>query len=133
LHSREDGRIKLYVSARALRFRGEHPELFAGRYLPIDVVGPRAGHVFCFARLAGDSSALVLVPRLLATLMESDERPPLGPQIWAETALMLPPQLPAGRWANAFTGESFDTPPDRALPVAQVLGPFPVALCDGRR
>jgi (1->4)-alpha-D-glucan 1-alpha-D-glucosylmutase len=130
---REDGRIKLYVLARALRFRRERPELFAGRYLPIDVVGPRAGHVFCFARLAGDSCALVLVPRLVATLMGSDERPPLGPQVWAETALILPPDLPAARWDNVFTGEAFDTPADRALPIAQVLGPFPVALLGGRR
>ena len=77
--------------------------------------------------------ALVLVPRLVATLMGSDERLPLGPQVWAETALILPPELAAGRWANVFTGETFDTPADRALPVAQVLGPFPVALCDGRQ
>jgi (1->4)-alpha-D-glucan 1-alpha-D-glucosylmutase len=125
----EDGRIKLFVSARALRFRRENPDLFLGRYLPIDVVGPRSGHVFCFARVVGDRSALVLVPRLVATLLSSEERVPLGPQVWADTALMLSPDLPAAKWSNVLTGEAFETPANRTLSVAQVLGPFPVALC----
>jgi (1->4)-alpha-D-glucan 1-alpha-D-glucosylmutase len=128
-----DGRIKLFVSALALQFRRENPELFAGSYLPIDVVGPRSGHVFCFARRVGDLCALVLVPRLLATLLSAEERVPLGPQVWADTALMLPPELPAAKWSNVLTGEEFETPSDNTLSIARVLGPFPVALVAGRR
>ena len=75
----------------------------------------------------------MLVPRLVATLLSGEERPPLGAQVWGDTALMLPPELPAARWTNVFTGESFDTPAERTLPVAQVLGPFPVALLGGQR
>jgi (1->4)-alpha-D-glucan 1-alpha-D-glucosylmutase len=130
---RDDGRIKLFVSARALWFRRENPDVFAGSYLPIDVVGPRSGHVFCFARVVADRSALVLVPRLVATLLSGEERVPLGPQVWADTALMLPPDLPAAKWSNVFTGEAFETPSDRTLSIARVLGPFPVALVAGRR
>jgi (1->4)-alpha-D-glucan 1-alpha-D-glucosylmutase len=129
VEGKEDGRIKLFVTARALRFRTEASEVFGGRYVPIDVVGPKAGHLLCFARVAGDSAALVLVPRLVATLLAGEERVPVGPQVWADTAVMLPPELPAARWSNVFTGEVVETSADRTLAVAQILGPFPVALC----
>jgi (1->4)-alpha-D-glucan 1-alpha-D-glucosylmutase len=116
-----------------LRFRREHPELFAGGYTPVDVVGPQAGHAFAFARVSGASCALVVVPRLVATLLNAEERVPLGPQVWGDTALMLPPDLPAARWTNTFTGEVFDTPADRTLRLAQVFNSFPVALLGGHR
>jgi (1->4)-alpha-D-glucan 1-alpha-D-glucosylmutase len=49
--AKEDGRVKLYVSHRALRYRKEHPALFAtGEYLPLETSGPRQEHVFAFAR-----------------------------------------------------------------------------------
>jgi (1->4)-alpha-D-glucan 1-alpha-D-glucosylmutase len=130
---KEDGRIKLYVLSRALRFRREHPQLFTGSYIPIDVFGPGAGHVFCFARTAGDAWALIVVPRLIANLVRADDRPPTGPQVWGETALLLPSEAPAVSWANLFTGEAIEPPADRAVPMARVLGSFPVALLEGRR
>ena len=48
---RTDGRIKLYVTATALRTRRADPELYRrGAYLPLAVAGTRAAHVFAFAR-----------------------------------------------------------------------------------
>jgi (1->4)-alpha-D-glucan 1-alpha-D-glucosylmutase len=129
---KEDGRIKLYVLSRALRFRRDHADVFAGSYVPIDVVGPRAGHVFCFSRVAGETCALILVPRLVATLVPSADRPPIGPEVWGDTALLLPPDLPVEGWTNTFTGESVHSSADRALPVARILASFPVALLEGR-
>ena len=46
-----DGRIKLYVTSKGLRFRRDHSELFlAGEYLPLAPSGPQSEHVFAFAR-----------------------------------------------------------------------------------
>jgi (1->4)-alpha-D-glucan 1-alpha-D-glucosylmutase len=128
-----DGRIKLFVSLRALLFRRENAALFAGRYLPIDVVGPQAGHLFCFARLVDEVCAVVLVPRLVATLMKTDNRPPVGPVVWSDTALLFPPELTNFRWVNEFSGETIQQSMDRTLQVAKVLGQFPLALLAGRR
>ena len=41
-----DGRIKLYLTWRALRFRREHPDLFQhGAYLPLTAAGPLEEHL----------------------------------------------------------------------------------------
>src|SRR5207253_9934142 len=51
---KEDGRIKLYVTHRALQCRREHPGLFAdGDDLPAAGSGPREEQVFGFARRQG--------------------------------------------------------------------------------
>jgi (1->4)-alpha-D-glucan 1-alpha-D-glucosylmutase len=129
-----DGRIKLYVLSRALRLRRDRPDLFArGGYLPVDVVGPKAGHVFCFARLHGDESVLVVVPRLVATLLPDTNGSPVGPEVWAHTGLRLPDELANFRWSNVLTAEVHEPAPDHRLPLARLLGSFPVALLEGRR
>src|SRR2546423_15689598 len=49
--SKEDGRIKLYLIWRALRFRRGHATLFAeGDYVPLVATGTQAKHVVAFAR-----------------------------------------------------------------------------------
>jgi maltooligosyltrehalose synthase len=53
--------------------------------------------------------------------------------VWDETALLLPPELPAARWTNVFTGATLDAPAGGTLPVARVLDSFPVALLVGHR
>jgi (1->4)-alpha-D-glucan 1-alpha-D-glucosylmutase len=129
-----DGRIKLYVLAKALRFRRERRELFAqGNYIPVDAVGPRSGHAFCFARVSGASCALVLVPRLMASLVLVPGGPPIGEDVWGTTALLLPDTFSRMRWTNRLTGETFEPTPQRDLPVARVLDHFPVALLEGTR
>jgi len=129
-----DGRIKLYVLAQALRFRRERNELFThGSYAPVDAVGPRAGHAFCFARVWGTSCALALVPRLMASLVLIPGSPPVGEDVWGATALLLPDTFSRVRWTNRLTDETFDPTPQRDLPVARVLDHFPVALLEGTR
>ena len=66
---KEDGRIKLYLTWQALQCRKENPGLFStGEYLPVETRGPGANHAFAFMRRQGSVEALVVVPRLLATL-----------------------------------------------------------------
>jgi (1->4)-alpha-D-glucan 1-alpha-D-glucosylmutase len=54
----EDGRVKMYVTARALNFRRGRAELFSrGAYVPLRAAGRRADSVVAFARkLDGDGS-----------------------------------------------------------------------------
>jgi maltooligosyltrehalose synthase len=67
--AKEDGRIKLYVTWRTLTFRREHAALFReGSYLPLEVAGELAEHVFAFARERDGACLIVAVPRLLARL-----------------------------------------------------------------
>ncbi|MGQ9711948.1 MAG: malto-oligosyltrehalose synthase [Desulfotomaculales bacterium] len=148
----QDGRIKLYVTYKALTFRRSHRELFAaGEYVPLEAAGPRREHVCAFARRHGAAWALVAVPRLMARLAAARRetppddgpadlpplRPPLGEATWGKTSLLLPAAAP-DRWRNVFTGETVAVPPapatgtgptgKRSLPLAGVLRRFPVAL-----
>jgi (1->4)-alpha-D-glucan 1-alpha-D-glucosylmutase len=131
-----DGRIKLYLTYRALNFRREHPQLFAeGAYLPLEASGAKRDHVCAFARSAGEEAVLVIVPRLVVRLVGGEERPPLGAEVWGQTRLLLPPHLAGRTYRNLFTGETIaanvnDGPP--GLLLGTVLRRFPVALLEGR-
>jgi len=130
--TKEDGRIKLYLTDRVLHCRRDHPGLLsAGEYLPIAADGAKAGHVFAFARRAHDQWALVAVPRLVARLAPDTTRPPVGDAVWEDTRLILSETDPAVRWYNVFTGELL-VPTDRggqlAFTAADVFAHFPVAL-----
>ena len=70
--------------------RRDHPGLFtAGDYIPLAAEGPKAAHLFAFARRAGDAAAVVAVPRLVARLTPDPARPPLGAEAWSDTRLLL--------------------------------------------
>jgi (1->4)-alpha-D-glucan 1-alpha-D-glucosylmutase len=126
-----DGRIKLYLTALSLRFRRDRSDLFArGDYVPLDASGPRAGHAFCFLRTLAESCALVLVPRLMASLVVVPGTPPLGEDVWGETGVALPEPFAGFRWTSRLTGDTIE--PASKLPAARVLGHFPVALLEGR-
>jgi len=130
--AKDDGRIKLYVTYRALHCRRDHPGLFAqGEYLPVAPVGSRQDHVFAFLRRLQGRRALVAVPRLLAGLVPQDGLLPLGPDVWQDTGLLLPAATRGERWRNLFTGEVLTTGENQGrpyLPAALVFANFPVAL-----
>src|SRR5208282_6643120 len=51
LETPEDGRLKLYLIWKILRFRQQQPDIFQqGEYLPLAVEGAKADHVVAFAR-----------------------------------------------------------------------------------
>ena len=128
----EDGRIKLYLTGKTLCFRRQQPELFReGEYVPLTIEGARANHVFAFARRRGNASVLVIVPRLVAGLLNDKELPPVGPEIWADTRIVLPPGNSVEAYRNALTGE--DVSPRSAggktmIDVAKIFSEFPAAL-----
>jgi (1->4)-alpha-D-glucan 1-alpha-D-glucosylmutase len=121
--SAEDGRIKLYVTARALRSRGELPGVFGAEseYEPLAPSGPAAAHAVAFARRHGGDEIAVVVPRLTAKLMGGAlERPTGG--AWAGTEVSLRP----GRYEDAFTGVVHDAR-GGAVSLASLFEDFPVA------
>ncbi|MEW6220772.1 MAG: malto-oligosyltrehalose synthase [Thermodesulfobacteriota bacterium] len=129
--SRRDGRIKLFLVARALRFRRQERALFQeGAYLPLKAAGTGAESVVAFARALGESLALVVAPRLVMGMLAPGPGPPLG-SAWGDTAVLLPEGTAAASFHNLFTGEIVAAGQRQgraALPLAEVLGRFPVAL-----
>jgi len=129
LSSWQDGRVKLYVTCKALNARSACKDVFRdGQYVPLKVAGRKQGHVVSFARRRGRTWVLVAVPRLLTRLVVLGT-PPLGKQVWGDDRLLLPDEAPES-WRNVFTGESLKvfTVGERGLPLSDMLSIFPVAL-----
>jgi (1->4)-alpha-D-glucan 1-alpha-D-glucosylmutase len=126
-----DGRVKLYVTHRALRFRREHAALFrAGAYVPVAATGEGADHLVAFARQHNGETAIVVAPRLLVRLAP-DRGHPLGESTWGRTRLMLPMTRGGCRYCDIFTGAVLVSERDNAgawLRAADVFHDFPVAL-----
>ncbi|HMQ35341.1 MAG TPA: malto-oligosyltrehalose synthase, partial [Chloroflexaceae bacterium] len=131
LDKADDGRVKLYLTHRALELRRERPELFAaGDYLPLAAEGERAAHAVAFARTAGAAELVTIAPRLSLTLAGGELRPPTG-ELWGDTWLPLPHAEPGARYQDRLTGAALTTGERdgvAGLPLAEVLGAFPVAL-----
>ena len=127
-----DGRIKLFVTATALRLRRRLPALFLeGTYEPLQAHGERADHVVAFARRDQQHAVVVVVPRLVAQLTSDTHWFPIGTDTWGDTRLFLAP-APAGRsYQNVLTGEWLHPEPVAGmarLPVEAVLRVCPVAI-----
>ncbi|MHB8647176.1 MAG: malto-oligosyltrehalose synthase [Thermomicrobiales bacterium] len=132
MESSDDGRIKLFIVSRTLDFRRTHDALFTnGFYVPLDAQGAKADHVCAFARTDGDDAAIVVAPRLVVGLTGGEERPPLGPDIWGDTWLTLPPEYAGRHYRNIFTGEELavtDRDGTPGLLLAALCAYFPLAL-----
>jgi (1->4)-alpha-D-glucan 1-alpha-D-glucosylmutase len=92
-----DGRIKLFLIWKALRFRRDYAPLFhEGEFLPLNATGCHSQNVISFIRKFGSKSVLVAVPRWLSQL------PPVSQALqldWCDTRIILPPGSPQ-RWGN---------------------------------
>ena len=123
-----NGRAKMHVFMRVLRARRENFELFAGgAYERLTAEGAESRHVIAFARTHGDSAAVVVVPRLPASLTGS-EVAPIGAGVWGETTVSLPRGLAGRTWTCAITGRTIAGGNERGLPLGEILATFPVAL-----
>jgi (1->4)-alpha-D-glucan 1-alpha-D-glucosylmutase len=133
LETPEDGRLKIYLIWRILCLRQQQADLFQqGEYLPLAVEGAKAKYVVAFARRSGTTRALVVVPRLVAGLLNDTDLPPIGPRIWGDTRVLLPFRRCSEKGRNALTGEVLDlqkTDEYAKIAVSEALAKFPVALC----
>ncbi|MCL7486544.1 MAG: malto-oligosyltrehalose synthase [Desulfobulbaceae bacterium] len=126
-----DGRIKLYTTWKTLSHRRQHKELFeTGTYLPLQARGSKKEHLCAFLRHKGEKTIITVVPRLCARLLDGKiGRLPCGPDVWDDTALILP-ENSAEHFSNIFTGEeiSVDNGSEKLIPAARIFSVFPVAL-----
>jgi (1->4)-alpha-D-glucan 1-alpha-D-glucosylmutase len=134
LSSWGDGRIKLFVTYKALSFRRERKELFlGGAYVPLPITGGMKEHALAFARKRGETWAIAAVPRLVTRLAPPGEFP-LGLGVWgARTAIRLPKEAP-DRWRIVFTGEILHASGGggaKLLHLHAVFHDFPVTLLEG--
>jgi (1->4)-alpha-D-glucan 1-alpha-D-glucosylmutase len=119
----------MFVTVRALRARRADPELFRdGAYVPLDVVGPRARHVVAFARVREGRVAIVIAPRLVASLIGDRSA-------WANTFVTLPDEvaelLEGEELKDVFAGAGRRAIPREggtALAVTELFADFPLAL-----
>ena len=118
-----DGRIKMFLTQRLLRFRNEHVDLFRrGNYLPVKVGGAFADCCIGFARELEGQWIVVAAPRLSSRI----GFPPTGER-WKDTVIDLPGNFWLENARELFTGR--DIPPqDRQLKLADALSVLPFAV-----
>ena len=117
-----DGRIKMFLTQRALQFRREHADLFRrGGYLPLRASGTFAECCIGFARELNGKWIIVIAPRLSSRV----GFPPVGEK-WNDTAVELPDLISLDSIREIFTGREigFD---GRRLNVAEGLSILPFA------
>jgi (1->4)-alpha-D-glucan 1-alpha-D-glucosylmutase len=122
---------KLYLSWKTLQVRNERRLLFeAGNYIPLRVTGDKAQHVVAFAREHEGKSAIIAVPRLIATLLGEEFESVCNEVVWGNTRIEIT-HAEGSCFHNAFTGlcspvESVDQHP--TLRISKIMRQFPVGL-----
>ncbi|MBD2123442.1 malto-oligosyltrehalose synthase [Trichocoleus sp. FACHB-262] len=128
LETKEDGRIKLFLTFQGLQARAKYSDLFQdGDYLPLQVSGKLQDHIIAFARRQGNATAIAIAPRFLTNVIQPGEYP-LTQQVWEDTAIELPQGAPTS-WHNAITAQSLQA--EGRILVGEALQHFPVALLFG--
>jgi (1->4)-alpha-D-glucan 1-alpha-D-glucosylmutase len=132
--SRTSGCIKCFLMSQVLKFRMANPGLFTtAAYIPLEPLGARKENVCGFLRKSSTRAALVVAPRMVASLTGQAGGPPVGPEIWSDTSFPLPGDVTGTALRNVLTGELLPMPTDssgRSLIVADALRVFPVALLE---
>lgn len=125
-----DGRLKLWVTSRALALRRSRKALFEeGDYQPLAATGTREQEVVAFARRHGERTVIAAAGRFFTRLPD----PPTGEAAWGDTALRLPPGT-GSVWRDALVGHEVTATggAEPRLPLADVFRHLPVALLEGR-
>lgn len=118
-----DGRIKLFLTQRALKFRNEQANLFRkGDYLPLETTGENKDCCVGFVRRLDRQMVVVVAPRLSSRV----GFPPLG-DTWKDTAIELPESFPLERWRNVMTGREVWVK-ERRIPLAEAMSSLPFVM-----
>jgi len=128
----DDGRIKLFLTWAALRFRNENRDLYQeGEYIPFESAGEKKDCVIAFCRRGTAGESITVVPRFTARLTSDPFAVPLKEDVWKDTTILLPFHGEGVRYENIFTGEVIE-PVDAgnswSLPVRSIFNTFPAAL-----
>ncbi|HET9857157.1 MAG TPA: hypothetical protein VFP99_04920, partial [Chthoniobacterales bacterium] len=117
-----DGRIKMFLIHRLLKFRNEHVDLFQrGNYLPLAASGTFADCCVSFARQIENRWMVVIAPRLSSRI----GFPPIGDK-WKDTVVDLPKNLEMKNARDVFTGREIAAQ-DRQVKLSDALSTLPFA------
>jgi (1->4)-alpha-D-glucan 1-alpha-D-glucosylmutase len=115
-----DGREKLFVIWRTLRFRAAEPALFAqGSYQPLVIGGRYADHLCAFLRQHDGRVSATVAPRLVGRFLKEE-----ATIDWGDTAIALPEGT---RWRDVLAGRSLEVIAGQVA-AGDLLRSFPVAL-----
>ena len=118
-----DGRIKMFVTHRLLRFRREHPALFLhGSYTPLRLTGSFEDCCVAFAREHDAEWIVVLAPRLSSRV----GFPATGDR-WQDTALELPEAAAHAGATDLFTGRELRSE-GNSLQLSDAMAILPFAV-----
>jgi len=118
-----DGRIKLFLTQRLLRFRRDHAALFQhGKYLPINASGTFAECCVAFVREHEGEWIGIVVPRFSSRV----GFPPIGEK-WKDTIVALPESLSHAGAKEMFTGRDLPAN-DAGIRVSEAMASLPFAV-----
>jgi (1->4)-alpha-D-glucan 1-alpha-D-glucosylmutase len=125
----DDGRVKLWITHRALALRQQYPALFLrGEYTALSVEHDKQQHAVAFLRRDAEAkkALLAVVPRFAYTLMNGRPAQPLG-GAWGDASIQLPEGAPV-EYVNVFTGEKVSADERRNLHLKSIFASFPMAM-----
>jgi (1->4)-alpha-D-glucan 1-alpha-D-glucosylmutase len=128
-----DGRIKLYLIWRTLRFRQNHEEIFRdGDFLPLQVEGRYSRNIIAFARRQEAQWVLAAAPRWISQIPATrvGKRNEFN---WGDTRLVLPSGTPSV-WNSILTSEpvaSRAEGSEGSVKASDLFRDLPVALVSG--
>ena len=123
-----NGRIKQSLMAQVLEVRRRAPRLFSeGDYLPIAAQGALADHIVAFARILGDSSAITIVCRLAAALLDPIGGLSIPASAWNDTRLLVPENLRMVSFSDVLRGHT-SLRHDHGWHLGQILSSLPLAF-----
>jgi (1->4)-alpha-D-glucan 1-alpha-D-glucosylmutase len=118
-----DGRIKMFLTHRLLKFRNEHVDLFrGGNYVPVIVRGTFADCCVSFARQLDNQGLVVIAPRLSSRI----GFPPTGEK-WKDTVIDLAEGFPLQKARDIFTGREISVQ-DRQVKLSDAFSVLPFAV-----
>jgi len=118
-----DGRVKMFLTQRVLRFRREHADIFqSGDYLPLRASGTFAECCISFIRQVGDKWIAVISPRLSSRV----GFPPIG-ELWKDTEIELSENVSVAQAHDLFTCRPMPLK-HRQVKVADALSILPFAV-----
>ena len=118
--TKENGKIKLFLTHQLLTARKKHSELFQnGDYQEIEITGKYKDSIVAYSRNYRDKTVVAIAPRFLTGFIEPGQLP-LGMEVWSDTSLKLANK----DWHNLIDGQTIAG----ETAVGKILQNFPVAL-----
>lgn len=122
---RYQGKIKLLLLHKLSNIRNSVPDFFVNAaYIPLEVKGKFAAHIFAFARREEGHWLITVIPLHLAVLINDAEE--VFKIDWKNTRIILP-SASLINWENLLTDEN-GLAEEGSIPVAALFNDFPLAL-----